>query len=151
MNKKSIIALDDEPLIAILMKEVVAEDPELEITQIATAKDEFLSLVTQKHFDAALIDISVGGREGGIELLHTLKEMGMNMPLIILSAHDEVHYALKCLQAGARAYISKRYICTDMINCLKRVLDGHLYVSGDRGEHLLKQYRTTTHAGIESS
>ena len=37
------------------------------------------------------------------------------------------------LQAGARGYINKRYICSDIIRCLKEVLAGNLYVSGDKG------------------
>jgi DNA-binding NarL/FixJ family response regulator len=139
--KKKIIVLDDEPLIAILMKEIIEEDPELEMAQIATEKNEFLNSVRQDSFDVGIIDISVGGREGGIELLQIMKNKAINLPLIMLSAHDELHYALKCLQAGAMGYINKRYICTDVIKCLHQVLSGHLFVSGDKGEQILKLYR----------
>jgi len=144
MPKKNIIALDDEPLIAILMKELIEEDPELEITKITSERSEFLREVEQQPFDAALIDISVGGREGGFELLQQSKDKGLTFPFIILSAHDETHYALRCLKAGARGYINKKYICTDIVTCLKRVLGGHLYVSGDKGNQILEQYRKST-------
>jgi DNA-binding NarL/FixJ family response regulator len=151
MVKKRIIVLDDEPLIASLMKEVIEENQEFEVAQIATGKNEFLSVVSHNSFDAALIDISVGGREGGIELLQIIKNKAIDLPLIMLSAHDELYYALKCLQAGAKGYINKRYICTDISTCLKEVLGGHLYVSGDKGEQILKQYRKlNTFASIES-
>ena len=139
--KKKIIVVDDEPLIPILMKEIIEEDPALEIAQIASGKDDFLNLVGHNLFDAALIDISVGGREGGIELLQIMKNKGDALPFIMLSAHDEMQYALKCLQAGARGYINKKYICTDVIKCLKAVLEGHLFVSGDKGEQILRQYK----------
>ena len=139
-DEKRIIVVDDEPLIAILMKEIVEEDEGLEIAQIATDKKEFFNLLDQDNFDAALIDISVGGREGGIELLQMVKKKGIDFPLIMLSAHDELHYALKCLQVGASGYINKKYICTDVIKGLKKVLDGHLFVSGDKGEQILKRY-----------
>jgi two-component system, NarL family, response regulator NreC len=141
MMKKRIIVVDDEPLIPVLMKEIIEEDQDLELAQIATGKDEFLNLVGQNSFDAALIDISLGGREGGIELLQMMKNKGIDLPLIMLSAHDELLYALKCLQAGAKGYINKKYICTDVIICLKEILVGHLYVSGDKGEYILKQYK----------
>ena len=141
MVKKRIIVVDDEPLIAILMKEIVEEDQELEIAKITNSKGDFLNALGQGPFDAALIDISVGGREGGIELLQVLKERSIGFPLIILSAHDELFYALKCLQAGARGYINKKYICTDVVKCLKEVLGGRLYVSGERAEQILNQYK----------
>jgi DNA-binding NarL/FixJ family response regulator len=152
MDKKKIIAVDDEPLIAVLMKEVIDEDPELEITKIASEKADFLNSVEQGHFDAALIDISIGGREGGIELLQAVKAKGINLPLIILSAHDELLYALKCLKAGARGYINKKYICTDVVTCLKEVIGGRMFVSGDKGAYILNQYKQlAAPAGIESS
>jgi len=149
MVKKRIIVLDDEPLIAILMKEIIEEDPELEIGQITSKKTEFLSAIETVCFDAAIVDISVGGREGGIELLESTKGKSVPPPFIMLSAHDEIHYALKCLQAGARAYINKRYICTDIVTCVKKVLDGQLFVSGDRGESILRQYSKSTSPAIE--
>jgi len=123
------------------MKEIIEEDQELEMAQFVSEKDEFLNLVSQNTFDAALVDISMGGREGGIELLQTMKDKAIDLPLIILSAHDELYYALKCLQAGARGYINKKYICTDVVKCLKEVLGGHLFVSGDKGEDIVKQFR----------
>jgi DNA-binding NarL/FixJ family response regulator len=150
MVKKRVIIVDDEPLIASLMKEIIEEDQELEIAETVTGKNEFLNLVDQNFFDAALIDISVGGREGGVELLQVMKNKAIGLPLIVLSAHDELHYALKCLQAGARGYINKKYICTDAIRCLKEVLDGRLFVSGDKGEQILKQYRKLNEYSVES-
>jgi len=135
--KKKIIVFDDEPLIAILMKEIIEEDEGLEIAQMVVEKDEFLNLVGQGSLDAGIIDISVGGRrEGGLELLKMIRNKAINLPLIILSAHDEHLYALKCLQAGAKGYINKKYICTDVVKCLKQVFDGHLFVSGDRGDQI---------------
>jgi two-component system invasion response regulator UvrY len=142
--KKKIIVVDDEPLIGALMKIIIEEDQELEMTQIATGKAEFLNLVGQDTFDAALIDISVGGREEGIELLHIMKYKAIKIPTVMLSAHDELHYALKCLLAGARGYINKKYICTEVIMCLKEVLNGQLYVSGDKGNEIIKHYKKLT-------
>jgi len=139
--KKKIIVVDDEPLIPVLMKEIIEEDQGLEIAQIAHRKEEFLDLLSQNSFDAALLDISLGGREGGLELLKIIRDKGIDLPLIILSAHDELYYALKCLRAGARGYINKRYICTDVVRCLNEIFDGHLYVSGDKGEHILNEYK----------
>jgi two-component system invasion response regulator UvrY len=141
MMKKRIIIIDDEPLISILIKELIEEDPELEISQIETDKSKFLEAVRRNHFDAAVIDISVGEREGGIELLQILRNENIFLPAIILSAHDEHSYALKCLQAGARGYVSKQYICTDLIRGFKEIFSGKPFVSGDRGARILKQYK----------
>jgi two-component system, NarL family, invasion response regulator UvrY len=142
--KKRIIIIDDEPLIPHLIKELIEEDHEFEISQIAVSKEEFLTKITQGTFDIALIDISIGEREGGIELLKILKSKGINLPAIILSAHDEIHYALKCLTAGAKGYINKSCICVDLARGITEVLAGHLFVSGRDGEFILKEYKRVT-------
>ena len=62
------------------MKEIIEEDQELEMSQVVTGKKEFLDLLSHGSFDAVLIDISVGEREGGVELLHDiLKRKGISL------------------------------------------------------------------------
>jgi len=139
--KKKIIIIDDEPLIPALIKELIEEDQEFEIAAIVSNRDEFFDAVRRHHFDAGIVDISVGGREGGIEILQAMRNEAKMLSLIVLSAHDEEHYALKCMQEGARGYINKKYICTDVVKCLKDVLLGALYVSGNKGEALIKEYK----------
>jgi DNA-binding NarL/FixJ family response regulator len=138
--KKRIIVVDDEPLIATLLKELIDDDPDLEVAQVATKKNDFLEFVTKDAYDIALVDISVGEREGGLDLLQTLKTRGIHLPSITLSAHDEADYAARCLKAGARGYVSKNSITADLIRGIKEVLNGRLFVSGEKGEHILRQY-----------
>jgi two-component system invasion response regulator UvrY len=142
--KKKIIVVDDEPLIATLLKELIEDEPDLEVAQVATRKNDFLSFVEKDGYDIALVDISVGEREGGLDLLQTLKNRGINLPAITLSAHDEADYAARCLKAGARGYVSKNSITADLIRGIKEVLAGRLFVSGSKGEHILRQYMKTT-------
>ena len=141
MEHKKIIIVDDDSLIPSLIKELVeGECPELEITAIATDQGQFWDLLSQHSFDAALLDISLGGREGGIEVLNTLKSKGIKLPVIMLSAHDETIYAAKCLGLGAAGYINKIYISTDITRGLKKVLNGELFISGHLGEKILKKH-----------
>jgi DNA-binding NarL/FixJ family response regulator len=142
MIKKRIIVIDDEPLISTLIKEMIAGDQEIEISEIVTHKKEFLDLVFHHPFDAALIDISVEGREGGLDILNILRLQKTQLPSIILSAYDEIDYALKCLQLGAKGYLNKRYICMNLKTAFQEVFDGNLFVSGDYGKYIVNQYRS---------
>jgi DNA-binding NarL/FixJ family response regulator len=143
MSKKRIIIIDDEPLISTLMKELIDDNEEFEISKITTQKDEFLEAVSQDSYDIALIDISVGWREGGLELLKILKENKKEMPCIVLSAHEEIDYAPRCLQLGARGYFNKNYICTDLTRALTEVSNGHLFVSGNNAKFILDKFLQT--------
>ena len=145
MIKKKIIILDDEPLISTLIKELIEEEgQDLEISKITTEKKEFLNEVMLESFDVALVDISVGGREGGLDILKTLKNKKIPVASIVLSAHDEDTYAIKALRAGARGYINKYYICTDLIPAIRDVCAGNFFVSGNRGKNILKEYASVS-------
>ena len=145
MPKKKIIIVDDEPLMSTLIKEIIDDDPVLEVSQITTKKDDFLNIVSKDHFDIALIDISMGsGKEGGLDVLSELKDKGLGMKVVMFSAHDELSYARKCLQDGADGYISKEAICSDLVKGLKEVVNGNLFVSGERGNDILEQYKKSS-------
>ncbi len=144
MNTRKIIALDDEPLIPPLMRELIEieGERELEITHVAAEAESFLDSIVRHPFDAAIIDISLGEPEGGIGLLHVIKSKGIDLPSIILSAHDEIDYAMKCLSAGAKGYVNKNQICAALIPSLKAVLNGDIFVSGEKGEQIVEVYRS---------
>jgi DNA-binding NarL/FixJ family response regulator len=146
MTKKRIIIIDDEPLISTLMKELIDDEPEFEISKITTQKDEFLSALEEASFDIGLIDISVGWREGGLEILKILQEKKKNLPCIVLSAHEEIDYAPKCLQLGAKGYFNKNYICTDLVRALREVSNGNLFVSGNNAKFILDKFLQTNGA-----
>jgi DNA-binding NarL/FixJ family response regulator len=141
VGKKSIIIIDDEPLISTMIQEIFEEEDDIEITQSASEKEDFISKVVGHKFDAALIDISVGGHDGGIEILQILSSKGIHLPVMMLSAHNELDYALKCLKAGAKGYTSKNYICTQLADGLREILEGKFFISGDNGPYLLKQFQ----------
>lgn len=145
---RRVIILDDEPLIANLMGEMIAEDPTLEISAIALTKDDFLKQVAAQEFDAALVDISVGYRDAGMDILRELRLREKSLPVIMLSAHDEIDFAIPCLQAGARGYINKNYICTDIIPGLNAVIDGKMFVAGRHGDDILARYLKAVNSSI---
>ena len=138
--KKKIIIVDDEPLILDLLKELIEQEEDFEILEIATRQQDFLNSIEQDSFDVAIIDISVGERDGGLNLLQILKNKRIQFPSIMLSAHSEIDYGLKCLQAGAKGYVNKGYICSSLMQGLKEVCDGKLYVAGESGPYIVDQF-----------
>lgn len=139
-SKKRIVILDDEPMFPYLIKELIQDDHGFEISEITATPEAFLDYVERNHFDVALIDISVGDREGGIRLLESLKKKGIKLPSIILSAHSEMDYGLKCLETGAKGYINKSYICSSLVEGLRQVCRGRLFVTGEHGAVIVRQF-----------
>lgn len=81
---------------------------------------------TRPHI--AIVDISLRG-SSGLELIKDLKAQGMDLPVLVLSMHDENLYAERVLRAGARGYITKHEASADVIAAIRTVLAGEVFVS----------------------
>ncbi len=141
---KKIIVIDNEPLFPNLIKQLLEDEKDFKISKITATKEEFLKEIEQNSFDVALVDISVGEREGGLDILQILRNQKVPLPAIVLSAHSEMDYGLRSLQAGARGYVSKGEISSSLIKALRQVCNGDLFVAGDKGMEILNQYRKVT-------
>lgn len=90
-------------------------------------REGFEIIRTQKP-DIALIDITLRG-SSGLELVKDLKAQGLEVPVLVLSMHDEALYAERVLRAGARGYISKHEASSTLLKAILHVLDGEIYLS----------------------
>jgi DNA-binding NarL/FixJ family response regulator len=79
-------------------------------------------LLKYKH-DLLLLDINMPGRNG-MEVLKDVKHIYPRLPVIMVSVQPENQYALRCLQAGASAYINKNSASEDLAPAIKKILDG---------------------------
>jgi two-component system invasion response regulator UvrY len=139
--EKRIIVIDNEPLLADLIKEMLNEEEGFKVSQITATREDFLREIGENQFDIALVDISIGEREEGIDILRILRKLEIQLPAIAMSAHKEIDYGLKCLRAGAKGYLNKSEIVSSLTHALEEVCCGNLFVSGDAGNYILNQYK----------
>src|SRR5882672_6686944 len=136
---KRILLVDDHPL----MREGVAQWMErardLEVCGQAESAAEALSLVGKLKPDLVLTDISLPGGNG-LEFIKDLGALDPDLPVLVLSMHDESLYAGRSLRAGARGYIMKRAGGSRVVEAIREVLNGHIAVSPAMATHLLEEY-----------
>ena len=97
-------------------------------------------------FQVALVDISLVGKNG-LDLVRTLKAAHPDMLILIISMHDEVVYAKRALKAGARGYVMKQETTSVMLDAIKTVLSGKIYVSAAMRDRLLESVFTKQREG----
>ena len=83
-----------------------------------------------------VLDISMPGRSG-MDVLRDVKHAYPRLPVIILSCQPEDQYAVRCLRAGAAAYINKESAPEELAEATKKILSGGRYVSASVAETLL--------------
>lgn len=94
-----------------------------------------LSAVEATRPDLVIVDINLKN-SSGVELIKNLKETHPNVPVLVLSMHDESLYAARAFRAGARGYVNKRETTQKVVEAIRRVLEGKLYVSEKAAEVL---------------
>ena len=128
MTTKSTIALcDDHPIVLNGLRNLIESEPDFEIVGTATDGLAALKLVTDKRPDIALIDISMP-ELNGIALARRLAEEAPQVRVVVLTVYEDRAFLKQALDAGVRGYLLKRSAAESLIQALRAVLTGGIYV-----------------------
>jgi DNA-binding NarL/FixJ family response regulator len=128
-QKTKILLVDDHPMVREWLGALINQQADLQVCGEADNAPKALQLVGQVHPNVAIVDISMEGGSG-IELIKNIKTGYPDVMVIVLSMHDEGLYAERALRAGARGYIMKREATKGVLQAIRCVLGGKLYLSG---------------------
>lgn len=128
LHKKRIFLIDDHPLLREGIAQLINEQADLLVCGEAEDRNSALALVDTAKPDLAVVDISLKD-QSGLELIKDFKAQAPQLLILVLSMHDEQLYAERALRAGARGYIMKREASCKVLDAIRHVLDGDIYVS----------------------
>jgi DNA-binding NarL/FixJ family response regulator len=138
-SKHKIFLVDDHPLVREWLTNLINEQPDLSVCGEAESGPQALQAIGQLKPDVAIVDIALRD-SSGIELIKDLKQTCPNVGVLVLSMHEESHYAERALRAGARGYIMKRETTKKVIAAIRQVLSGQLYVSETTAAAMAAQF-----------
>ncbi|MGA2232365.1 MAG: response regulator transcription factor [Tepidisphaeraceae bacterium] len=135
-GKKRIFLVDDHPIVRRGLAQLI--DNESDLTVVGQGEDAYQSLraIRETLPDLVLVDVSLKDSDG-IELLKEIKAQWPDLPVLVLSMHDESLYAERALRAGAGGYIMKQEAPQVLLAAMRTVLSGQVYVSGKMSATLL--------------
>ena len=87
-----------------------------------------MNIAVGQKLDLILLDISLPDRNG-LELIKDIRALKPNLPILAVSMHDEALYAERVLRAGGRGYIMKQEGGKKLLDAIRQVLSGQIYVS----------------------
>lgn len=144
-----VLIVDDHAIVRYGMSVLLSGAADLTLCGEAGTCDEALAAIRELKPDVAVIDLILY-EQNGLDLIRQLRAEGQTLPLLVMSMHDEATHAGKALRAGAQGYIMKEDADEVLVEALRTVLSGKIYVSGDINEKLLRTY-AGNETGIESS
>ncbi|HTA30220.1 MAG TPA: response regulator transcription factor [Candidatus Cybelea sp.] len=127
-QKIRILLVDDHPLVREGLANLIHQQPDMEVCGEAASEPQALQLIGGSGPDVAVVDISLENGSG-LELIKNIKAMHPTVAMLALSMHDESLYAERALRAGARGYLMKREAAKKVIQGIRAVLGGQLFVS----------------------
>jgi DNA-binding NarL/FixJ family response regulator len=137
-TKHRVFVVDDHPIFRHGIVQLINCEGDFTVCGQASSSTEALSGLRGTEADVVVIDVSLQGCTG-IELIKHLTAEHPKLPILVLSMHDERHFAVRALRAGADGYVMKRERTEEFIYALRQVLAGKLYVSHALGERLILQ------------
>ena len=133
-----IYIVDDHPLVRHGLSQIVANEADMEICGEAEDSPAAIRGVGEANPDAIIVDISLKGANG-LELIKNLKSIHEDIPILVFSMHDETIYAQRALRAGAKAYVMKKESPSKVVDAIRKIIQGEIYVSPSVADQVLHQ------------
>jgi len=127
-EKSRILIVDDHPLFCEGLRQMIDRNPQLVVCGQVPDATGAMKAVAELKPDLVLVDISLEGANG-IDLIKTLKGKYDELPVLVISMHDESLYAERALRAGAQGYIMKNQPAKTVRAAIFKVLGGDIFLS----------------------
>lgn len=131
-----ILIVDDHPLVRTGFAQLIGDTHDLEVCGEAADMATALKLIERVKPDLAIIDLSLASGSG-LDLIEHIKSRNINLMMLVASMHEESLYAERVLAAGARGYINKQEAPEKIIQAIRQVLNGKVYLSEHMTERVL--------------
>lgn len=138
--KSRILLVDDHPIFTMGMTELLNQAEDFEVCAVAEDIASARIALAEHTPDLAIIDITLAG-DNGLELVKEITGNKKNVPILVLSMHDEQVWAERAIRAGAKGYIMKGEASDNVLSALRSIQDGKIYVSASIMSRLLDKFQ----------
>src|SRR5580698_7499449 len=127
-DRRRVLIVDDHPIVRHGLKTMIDAEPDLMVCGEADSDREARAVLRRVDPDVMIVDVSLAQGDG-MDLVREVHAQRPELPMLVLSMHDEAIYAERLLAAGARGYIMKEAAYDQLLVALRKVLGGGVYLS----------------------
>ncbi len=126
--KHIILVADSQEMVRNSIKQIINESDDFLAGGEARNAYELMEQVKKEKFDIVLLDINLPDKSG-IDVLSDLNDINPSLPVIITSMYDEIQFVRKALDNGARGFLRKTNVASELLPALRLSLSGEIFVS----------------------
>jgi two-component system, NarL family, invasion response regulator UvrY len=134
-----ILIADDHIVVRKGLRQILAEEFTDALIEEVPDAEELIQKVIKEQWDIVISDLTMPGKSG-LEALQYIKQHYPALPVLILSIHPEEQYAIRVLKAGASGYLSKDTAPDELVNAVKRLLQGKKYITLSMAEKIADNF-----------
>jgi DNA-binding NarL/FixJ family response regulator len=138
-QKNRILIVDDHPLFREGLRQMIERNPEWTVCAEASTAAEAMSSIGALVPDLVIVDISLGGASG-IDLIKTIRAQYEELPVLVISMHEESLFAERAIRAKAMGYIMKHEPAKNVQAAIAKVLAGSFYLSDKMSTAMLSKF-----------
>jgi DNA-binding NarL/FixJ family response regulator len=127
-KKSRVFLVDDHAMFREGLRQLIEREPDMTVCGDAPDAGTALEGIQTSHPDLVIVDISLGGTSG-IDLIKSIKKEYEDLPVLVVSMHDESLYAERALRAGAMGFVMKHEPSKTVKAAIRKVLGGDLHLS----------------------
>ena len=137
-NRIRLLIVDDHPIVRQGLRQLLEAEPDITVCGEAETPSAALQAAEKTNPDMAIVDLSL--KDGsGLELIKDLKIRHPHLAILVLSMHDEAVYAERALRAGALGYIMKEKAPSRVVQALRTIQEGDVYLSEAMAATILRK------------
>lgn len=140
-SKTRILIVDDHPVVRQGLKQLINHETDIVASAEAENANQALEALEKEMVNLVIVDVSLNDTNG-IQLTEKIKSKYPDLPVLILTIHDEAVYGKRALEAGAKGYVNKCEAAETLITVIRLVLSGKQYISERRAGTVLKALYT---------
>ncbi|HHP7233501.1 MAG TPA: response regulator [Desulfobacterales bacterium] len=126
---------DDHSIVRAGLRRLIEESGDMQVVAEADDGRSALREIEKTRPDVAVIDISMPGLDG-LEVISRLRDRFPELPVLVLTMHEEGQYVVRAFEAGARGYITKQSAPEQLVNAIRKVIGGSRYLTDEAAEAL---------------
>ena len=138
LNRIKVLIVDDHPLFRSGLRQVIADDPRLQLVGETGDGETALKLVEDKKPDVAVLDVNLPGLSG-LDLARKLQVQHLPTRVIMLTMHKDEETCNRALDIGARGFVLKENAVEEILKAIVAVADGEHYLSSTISGYLVRR------------
>jgi DNA-binding NarL/FixJ family response regulator len=138
-HKARIMIVDDHPIVRHGIAQLLNGQTDMEVIAEAEDAESAARQLRDQTFELLVVDISMPGLSG-LDLIRRIKAKDAQIPILVLSMHDESVYAERALAAGARGFLMKHEATDKLVSAVRKLLAGGVYLSRALEERMFQTF-----------